>query len=58
MKYRQLFGGNVSICSLSVTSGSDTSSGPIVDILDHSFFVFFFDHFLLNARFSQPGNFV
>ena len=57
MKYR-LFGGNVSICSLGVTSGSDTSSGPIVDILDHSFFAFFFDRFLRNARFSQPGNFV
>ena len=55
----QSFGGQVSICSLGVTPGTDASSGLVVDTLDHSFFAFFFDHFLRNAPGkSQPGNFL
>ena len=54
----QSFGDQVSICSLGVSSGTDTSSGLVVDTLEHSFFAFFFDHFLRNARTSLPGNFI
>jgi hypothetical protein len=54
----QSFGARVSICSLGVSSGTDMPSGLVVDTLDHSFFAFFFDHFLRNARTSLPGNFI
>ena len=54
----QSLGARVSVCSLGVSSGTDMSSGLVVDTLDHSFFAFFFDHFLRNVRTSLPGNFI
>ena len=50
--------GRIRICSLGVTSGLENPSGPIYDVLGHSFFAFFFDHFLRNAPKSQEGNFI
>ena len=54
----QSFGGIVSVCSFGVSLGTDTSSGLIVDTLEHSFFAFFFDLFLRNAPRSMLGNFL
>ena len=54
----QLIGARVSVCSFGVSSGTLMSSGIVVDTLDHSFFAFFFDHFLRNAPKSLPGNFI
>ena len=51
----QSFSDQVSICSLGVSSGTDTSSDILVDTLDHSFFVFFFEHFLRGDPRSLPG---
>lgn len=48
----------ISICTLGVTVGLENPSGLIYDTLEHSFFAFFFDHFLRKASRSQPGNFI
>ena len=50
--------GKVSIYSLGVTSGVENSLGLILCVLEHSFFAYFFDHFMRNASKSQAGNFM
>lgn len=52
----QSFGDQMSICSFGVSSGTDTSSDLLVDTLEHSFFVFFFDHFLRTAIHDDPSS--